>query len=219
MRRLLAGDDTTARTGLPANELLAPWPLAALVLLVVNDWVLKATSLPHWLTGKLSDFAGVFAFPLVMTAALDLVLAGLARAGVPADFTLRRYKLAAAIAFTAIVFGTMKLVPEVGTVVERVWSGLVPSSIYPDRSDAIALVVLAGTWWHGRAILARGAYGRLALAKQRHAAGRPLAAPFADAARCGADPAAVAELDAAVAVWLAGGPSAPVDAALARLRT
>jgi hypothetical protein len=89
----------------------------------------------------------------------------------------------------------------------------------PDPTDVVALVALAGTWWHGRAAIARGAYGRLAFARARHAAGRPLAAPFADAATCGADRAVVAELEAAVTAWLEGGPAAPVDAALARLRT
>lgn len=219
MWRVIAGEDTTARGGLPASELLAPLPLLALGVLALNDWVLKGSSAPTWLTGKLSDFAGVFAFPLVVTAAIDLVLAALARAGLPLDFTLRRWKLTTTIALTAIVFGAMKLSPLVGGWVERAWSGLVGGSeIYPDPTDVIALVVLAGTWWQGRLAIARGAHGRLELAKRRHAAGKPLAAPFADAAACGADRAAVTELDRAVVTWLDGGPAEPVDAALARLR-
>jgi hypothetical protein len=220
MRRIIAGDDTTSRGGLPANELLAPLPLAMLLVLAFNDWVLKGSSAPVWLTGKLSDFAGLFAFPLVVTAASDLASAALARLGVAWDFTLRRWKLATTIALTAIVFAAMKLSPVVGSWVEALWSGLVPgdSAIYPDRSDVIALVVLAGTWWHGRRTIARGAYGRLALAKQRHAAGTPLERPFGDAIACGADRALVDELDAAVTAWLSGGPAVAVDAALARLR-
>ena len=77
-----------------------------------------------------------------------------------------------------------------------------------------ALVMLAGTWWHGRRAIARGAYGRLALAKRR----RPEAV-YGDARACGADPAIVDELESAVGAWLDGGPAAPVDVALARLRT
>jgi hypothetical protein len=212
-RRLLAGSDTTTRAGLPCNELLAPLPLFALGLLVLNDRVLKGSSLPELLTGKLSDFAGVFVLPLVMTAVFDLVLAGIARAGVLVDYTLRRWKLAVAIAFTGIVFAAMKLSPAIGGWVEALWSKLVPSSIYPDPTDAIAVIVLAATWWHGRRTIARGAYGRLWLARRKQ-----LARPFADAAACGADPQAAEALDAAVADWIAGGPPAPVDTALAQLR-
>jgi hypothetical protein len=72
------------------------------------------------------------------------------------------------------------------------------------------------TYLHGRATIARGAYGRLAYAKRRR---HRLASPFGDAAACGADPETVAALDTAVATWLDGGPPAPVDAALGRLRT
>jgi hypothetical protein len=211
---MLAGEDSTARAGLPVNELLAPLPLLALVVLVGNDWLLKGTAAPEWLTGKLSDFAGLFAFPLLATAVGDLVLYAAARLGAPIDFTLRRWKLATAIALTGIVFAAMKLSPVVGGFVEHAWSSLVGgSSIYPDPTDVVALVVLPATWLVGRRVIARGAYGRLWLVKHR-----ALAAPFGDAARCGADPALVRELEAAIEAWRAGGPAAPVDAALARLR-
>ena len=48
-----------------------PVALAALVLLVVNDHILKAAS-PGWLTGKLSDVAGLVFFPLLVAAAVEL---------------------------------------------------------------------------------------------------------------------------------------------------
>lgn len=212
--RWLAGPDTTARGGLPVNELLAPLPLAALGVLVVNDWLLKPTALPHALTGKLSDLAGVFVFPLIATAAGDLALYAAARLGAPVDCTLRRWKLAAAIAATALVFGAMKLSPAIGGWVEHAWARVVGgSAVYPDRSDLIALATLPATWWYGRRVVARGAYGRLALARRRRDR-----APYRDAIACGADRDAVDTLDAAVAAWLDGGPAARVDAALARLR-
>ena len=44
-------------------------PLAALVVLVVNDHWLKGGLLPGAVTGKLSDFAGLLYFPLFVTAA------------------------------------------------------------------------------------------------------------------------------------------------------
>ena len=220
-QRILAGRDSTARPGLPANELLAPLPIVALAALVVNDWLLKGSTAPSWLTGKLSDFAGLFAFPLIATAALDLIGAAVSRiVGASWDVTLRRWKLGLAIATTAIVFGAMKLSPIAGSWVESAWSAVIPGdvTIASDRSDAIALVVLAATWWHGRRTIARGAYGRLALAKRRHEVGRPLATTFGDAAACGADRGAVAELDTAVAAWLSGAAAEPVDRALTRLR-
>src|SRR5678815_5391636 len=96
-RRWLAGADGPDRRGLPLSELLAPLPLVALALLAVNDWVLKPTHMPKWLTGKLSDFAGLFVFPLVATAMLDLLLLAAARAGAPVDFPLRRWTLAPAL--------------------------------------------------------------------------------------------------------------------------
>jgi hypothetical protein len=214
-RRWLAGDDGAARTGLPVAELLAPLPLVALAALVVNDWLLKGSSAPEWLTGKLSDVAGLFVFPLIATAAFDLVLYAIARAGVPVDFTLRRWKLAATIAFTVVVFGAMKIFPDAAAWVARALGAVFGRArVEVDPTDLGALVVLAGTWWYGRRTIARGSYGRVELARRRHAAGRPLAAPFDDARRCGADPAIVDELERA----LAADDSAAIDAALAKLR-
>ncbi|MDX1653148.1 MAG: hypothetical protein R3277_11685 [Brumimicrobium sp.] len=43
------------------------WFLAGLFLLIINDWILKE-QFHNWFTGKLSDFAGLFVFPLFWTA-------------------------------------------------------------------------------------------------------------------------------------------------------
>ena len=45
------------------------WFLAGLILLLLNDFVLKGLH-GNWLTGKLSDFAGLFIFPLFWAALL-----------------------------------------------------------------------------------------------------------------------------------------------------
>ncbi|MDP6933021.1 MAG: hypothetical protein QGG40_08885, partial [Myxococcota bacterium] len=55
--------DAGSRSG-PAEGLLHPAPLLALVVLVVNDHWGKG-HLPAVLSGKLSDFAGLLFFPLV----------------------------------------------------------------------------------------------------------------------------------------------------------
>ena len=207
LRRALAGDDTPSRAGLPINELLAPGPLLALIVLGINDWVLKGSSAPVWLTGKLSDFAGLFVFPLVATAAFDLVLM-MFRGRV--DYTFRRWKLAVACLLTGVGFAVLKLWPAgsdflvhaMRTVARR-------SEVYMDPTDLIALVMLPLAWWHGRRVLARGAYGRLAWASRRG-----VTAPFADAVACGASPSVVEALHAA----LARGDTAAVASSLDELR-
>jgi hypothetical protein len=47
--------------------LTSPGLVIAVALLLVNDWILKP-ALGNWWTGKLSDFAGLYAFPLLWTA-------------------------------------------------------------------------------------------------------------------------------------------------------
>lgn len=216
--RALAGDDGPARSGLPIAELLAPVPLVLLVLLGINDWVIKPSDAPRWLAGKLSDFTGLAVFPLVATAAFDAVLAGLAWLGAPVDFTLRRWKLAAAIALTGTVFTAMKLSPEIALqVAEAIGAIIGHAQVMADPWDLLALPALGFAWWHGRRTIARGAYGRLAWAKRARRASK-MTAPYADAAACGADRVAVAELDRAAVAWLDGGPPEPVEAALDRLR-
>ena len=49
-----------------------PAAIAALVVLVVNDHLLKA-AYPGWITGKLSDFAGMVLAPLVLVAIVDAI--------------------------------------------------------------------------------------------------------------------------------------------------
>lgn len=209
-RRWLAGADGPARAGLPINELLAPLPLVAVALLGVNDWILKRAAAPEWLTGKLSDFAGIFVFPLVATAMLDLALFAAARLGAPVDFTLRRWKLALAIALEVIGFTVLKLWPAGSDLIVHAMRVVAPGTeVYMDPTDLLAFVVLPGTWWYGCRVIARGAYGRLAWAARRGAA-----EPFRDAIACGADASLVGELHAA----LAARADDRVAAALARLR-
>lgn len=51
----------------PTVLLTSPPFVVAVTLLLLNDWALKA-AIGNWLTGKLSDFAGLFAFALFATA-------------------------------------------------------------------------------------------------------------------------------------------------------
>lgn len=91
-----------------AREFARPLPVAAAGLLALNDHVLKGAGvLPGWVTGKLSDVAGLFFFPVLLFALASLVF------GPPASRTLRAGALAAT---TAIVFALVKTVPAANAV-------------------------------------------------------------------------------------------------------
>jgi hypothetical protein len=220
--RWLAGEDSTRRAGLPASELLAPMPLAMIALLVVNDWILKPLmggTMGGAVTGKLSDVAGLAVAPLILTALCDLLLLVAARLGAGVDPSLRAGKLAVAIAVTAAAFIAAKLSPAAAAAIASPLAAIFGrAAIVADPTDLLALPAIALAAYHGRAAIARIPSGRVAHVVRRHRADRPVEAPFADAIRAGADAEDVAALDAAVRAWLAGGPPAPVDAALERLR-
>lgn len=115
-----------------ARELVHPLPLGAALLLALNDHFLKqAGVLPAWLTGKLSDVAGLFLAPLVLVAAARLVAR---RDG--------RWAKASAVATTAIVFAALKTTPFAHALYNR-WIG--PAVL--DPTDLLALPACALSWW------------------------------------------------------------------------
>jgi hypothetical protein len=163
--RRLSGEDGPGRTALPAGELFHPAALAAIAALALNDHVLKGRG-PAWLTGKLSDLAGVLFFPLLLTALLDTLAWLLARRRV--DFTLRRWKIRAACAATAAGFAAPKLWPAVGHAYARLFAVFhVHVAFAPDRTDLVALLMLVPAWLIGRAELRRVPLGRLELMQRR----------------------------------------------------
>jgi hypothetical protein len=50
----------------PTKKLGHPLFIAAVLLLAINDWILK-TTFHNFVTGKISDFAGLFAFPFFIS--------------------------------------------------------------------------------------------------------------------------------------------------------
>lgn len=103
----------------------------AVGLLLFNDHLLKGVG-PGWLTGKVSDFAGIYFFPFL----LALLLSPLVR-----NLRVLRW---VAFGSTAIVFCAMKLSPAVAEAVEglaTLVSGS-PSEITVDSTDLVALIVL-----------------------------------------------------------------------------
>lgn len=157
LRRALRGTDRVATPALPVGEAMHPLTLAAVAVLVVNDWVLKA----HWhnaLTGKLSDVAGLAFAPVVLTAAIGLVLHAAAKLGARIDPSLSRRRLLLAIVATGTGFALVKLVPDVGDAVARaIGHG---AEFYPDRTDLFTLPALVIAFYIGRDELRRVPLGR-----------------------------------------------------------
>jgi hypothetical protein len=186
LHRLLAGSDAPGQPALPVGEFLHPVPLSALVLLLVNDLVLKGGGLvPGAVTGKLSDVAGLLFFPLLCTSAVDLLLLVGARAGARVDFSLRTYKLLVATAITGALFTAIKLSASAADTVAGLLTGLgFSAQIVADPTDLLALPMLAAAYWLGRREIARVPLGRLEVIERawRHQR-TPVATMLTDVAR------------------------------------
>jgi hypothetical protein len=115
---------TLMSTFRPERALLHPAWIASLVVLALNDHVLKGAGLlPEWLTGKLSDFSGLMVAPAV--------LATLVRARGPRSF------FACHVA-VGLGFALFEISPTAVGAVESV----LPVRMWPDLTDLAALVVL-----------------------------------------------------------------------------
>lgn len=87
----------------PIDFFIHPLPLFAVVLTAVNDHYLKY-QFSGILTGKLSDFTGLFYFPLFLCAIIVLLVRLVQK-----DFVFNRGLLLVAIVLTDVVFCVMKL--------------------------------------------------------------------------------------------------------------
>ena len=123
-----------------ARALRHPIFWSALVLLVANDhWLKGSDVLAGWLTGKLSDFAGLIVAPLALAALLGLVLR---RTGLPPRSTR-------ALAFVGVGgwFAAANLVPPVAHATTGIGAALGLSwTFWADPTDLIALSVLPLAW-------------------------------------------------------------------------
>ena len=119
------------------RALAHPGAVLALVVLALNDHVLKE-AWPGWVTGKLSDVAGLVVAPLLLAALLTLVR-------VP-----RAMKVA--IAATGAGFVLCKASVIGAAVTSDVWSLFgTPTMIRADVTDLLALPALYGAWQINRA--------------------------------------------------------------------
>ncbi len=199
----ISGRDRPGRGTLPLGEFVHPVPLLALLTLAVNDHVFKGRHvLPASITGKLSDLTGIFFFPLLLTALADTLAYLVARVtGARFDFSLRRWKLALAIAATVAVFAPLKLSAGYAHFYVHTLGRLgLPSASTRDPSDLIALCMLAPSWWFGIAHIRHVPFGRLDViqrARPHHVRDR-----LADVHAVSRDTHAVERLMATFRAWL-----------------
>jgi hypothetical protein len=118
------------RTALLA--LAHPGSVLALVVLALNDHVLKQ-AWPGWVTGKLSDVAGLVVFPLLLAV-------GLAVLRLPRS-------LPVAMALTGAGFVVVKGSAEGAVLVSALWSTGFPTVMRADVTDLLALPALGIAWW------------------------------------------------------------------------
>lgn len=122
--------------------------LLALGLLLANDWFFKPTGiLPGWLTGKLSDLAGMVVAPVVLAALLAMLGAG-ARGGAVAGAVL-----------VGVIFAAIKLRADAARLYDDVISGAcrllslpLTAHTVPDATDLVALPLLGPGALAGRAL-------------------------------------------------------------------
>ncbi|GIJ77040.1 hypothetical protein SAMN05443287_101217 [Micromonospora phaseoli] len=145
--------------------LVHPVTVAATALLVLNDQVLKA-AYPGWLTGKLSDVAGLVMAPPLLAVVLALLLAGCGRLPVlrrtvrvagPGSGRASADLLAAGSVFlVGVGFTAVKATPEGAATASAAWSVVNgPSVILADGTDLLALPALGLAWWTWRSAAAR----------------------------------------------------------------
>lgn len=124
-------------TGLRA--LSHPAALLSIVLLLLNDHYFKS-AYPSALTGKLSDFAGLFFFPFLLALILSLLSD---RLNLPP-----RTNASAAFTITGLWFTAIKILPGANRATENLvaWLTGKPAQIILDPTDLIALLSLLAAW-------------------------------------------------------------------------
>jgi hypothetical protein len=144
-----------------------PLWVVSLAILIANDHYFKSAGiLPGWLTGKLSDFAGLLVAPAVLAAAL---------------FVSTRRGVVLAHAAVAAVFAVIKIAPAAARAFEAL-AALTPFPwrITVDPTDLIALPMVAASYLVLVPIM-EGAWGEPARRAPK-APSVPLAEPIAERA-------------------------------------
>ena len=133
-----------------------PITLVCVAGLLLNDHLLKDL-FSSVLTGKLSDFFGIFFFPYIIVAfvaAGTLALARVVSRGHPSHISIPFDLSTTAYVVTGLVFSLVKLSPQAAAGASALLSGLFKLPIYvaPDPSDLIALLALWPSRWLWRSV-------------------------------------------------------------------
>ncbi|GAA0422132.1 hypothetical protein [Actinoplanes campanulatus] len=113
-----------------------PVTLAALLLMAVNDHILKA-AYPGWVTGKLSDAAGMVLAPPLLAAVIGLI----------APRAPFRWVAPGAILTVGVGFLLVKAMGYGAELASSAWSLATPTLIRADPTDLLALPFLGVAWW------------------------------------------------------------------------
>lgn len=140
---------------LPIGEALHPVALLAIGVLLLNDWVLKRRFTGSFVTGKLSDLAGLAAAPVVLTALIGLVLLAAAKLGARIDPRLTQRRLVLAVLATGVVFAAIKLDTRAAGWFTDALGVFRSATVHLDRTDLACLPMLAIAYWIGRDELRR----------------------------------------------------------------
>lgn len=126
--------------------LMHPASLGAVLLLLLNDHVLKS-AVPSVLTGKLSDFAGLFFFPFLLALPIAILAALFRRVHVRAVGCI-------AFVLTALWFAFAKATVTGNHIMVEIVSAIMGGEtvIVRDPGDLIALLSLLPAWyfWQSR---------------------------------------------------------------------
>jgi hypothetical protein len=124
-------NDEPHRSTWALQALVHPVSLCCLAVLWLNDHVLKA-AWPNWVTGKLSDVAGLALFPLVLA-----LVVGLARRS-------PKITIVTSVLATGSWFTAFKTLPPVADATESLVQALTgqPARIVVDPTDLVALPAL-----------------------------------------------------------------------------
>ncbi len=171
-------------------------------LLLLNDHLLKAL-FPGVITGKLSDFGGLFFFPFLVALGLAMVMSRW-------KFDSRRLG-GVAFLVTALLFVLIKVFPPINLAAGEWLSALYgqPIAVARDSSDLLALIVLIPAWrlWLRPPEVNRGKVAALALGMASLAC-LATAPAMVDA---GIDRFAVRPEDGALVTWTCNGSYGSLD--------
>ncbi len=120
------------------NFLIHPLPLAAVTITFINDHWLKYL-FPGFLTGKISDFAGLFYFPVLLSA-LGLIKQ-LPRSQKPP--ILSRTNIILSTGLTGLVFVLIKTSMTAQNIYLQIYESIgIKAQVTTDSTDLIALISL-----------------------------------------------------------------------------